>query len=74
MAPWLAAAATSGVAELREFAAGIERDRAAVENALIYEWSNGQTEAQVLQLKGVRRQMRGRGGFELLRRRVVKVA
>jgi len=42
-----------------------------VNAALQYRWSNGQTEAQVLQLKAVRRQMRGRGGFALVRRRVV---
>ena len=49
-------------------------DLAAIEAALRHEWSNGRTEAHVLQLKAVRRQMRGRGGFELLRRRVIKVA
>ena len=54
--------------------AGLEGDRAAVAAALRLPYSNGQTEAQVLQLKAVRRQMRGRGGFELLRRRVVKSA
>jgi transposase len=48
------------------------RDRAAVEAALQYRWSNGQTEAQVLQLKAVRRQMRDRGGCALVRRRVVQ--
>ena len=74
LAPWLAMARRSGLAEVRELAAGIERDRAAVENALLYEWSNGQTEAQVLQVKRVRRQMQGRGKLDLLRRRLVKVA
>ncbi len=51
-----------------------ERDHAAVAAALTLEWSNGQTEARVLQLKAVRRQMRGRGGFALVRRRVVTAA
>jgi transposase len=73
-AAWLAEAKASGVPEFRELAAGMERDRPAIEAALRHEWSNGRTEAQVLQLKAVRRQMRGRGGFELLRRRVIKVA
>jgi len=72
LAPWLAAATTSGLPEFGELARGIERDRAAVEAALQYAWSNGQTEAQVLQLKALRRQMRGRGGFALVRRRVVR--
>jgi transposase len=74
LAPWLAAAATSGLADFVEFAKGVERDRAAVEAALTTPWSNGQTEARVLQLKAVRRQMRGRGGLALVRRRVVKAA
>ncbi|MCC6630160.1 MAG: ISL3 family transposase [Chloroflexi bacterium] len=73
-ATWLADATASGVAEFRELAAGIARDRVAIEAALRHEWSNGRTEAHVLQLKAVRRQMRGRGGFELLRRRVIKAA
>lgn len=71
LAPWLATTATSGLTDLVEFAKGIERDRAAVEAALTTPWSNGQTEARVLQLKAVRRQMRGRGGLALVRRRVV---
>jgi transposase len=74
LGPWLTAAEASGLVELEEFAKGLIRDRAAVEAALRYRWSNGQTEAQVLQLKAVRRQMRGRGGFALVRRRVVKAA
>jgi transposase len=60
--------------EIGEFAKGIVRDRAAVEAALRLRWSNGQTEAQVLQLKTLRRQMHGGGGFSLVRRRVVKAA
>lgn len=72
--PWLALAATSGLADFVEFATGIARDRAAVAAALTLEWSNGQAEARVLQLKAVRRQMRGRGGFALVRRRVVTAA
>ena len=72
LAPWLAAVSASGLAELVEFAKGLVRDRAAVEAALQYHWSNGQTEAQVLQLKTLRRQMHGRGSFALVRRRVVK--
>ena len=74
LAPWLAQATASGLAEFREFAKGIARDRAAVEAALTMDWSNGQTEARVLQLKALRRQMRGRGSFALIRRRLVTAA
>lgn len=38
--PWLECATECGIAELREFAAGIRRDQAAVEAALTLEWSN----------------------------------
>jgi len=71
LAPWLATAEASGLADFVEFAKGVERDRAAVTAALTTPWNNGQTEARVLQLKAVRRQMRGRGGLALVRRRVV---
>ena len=70
-AGWLAEAKASGVPELREFVGGIERDRAAVEQALRSEWSNGQTEGQITKLKLVKRSMYGRAGLELLRRRVL---
>lgn len=70
-APWLVAAGACGLPEVVEFAKGLLRDRAAVEAALQYRWSNRQTEAQVLQVKAVRRQMRGRGSFALVRQRVV---
>ena len=71
---WLEAATGSHLREFGDFAAGLQRELAAVEVALHYAWSTGQTEAQVFQLTTVRRQMRGRGGFELVRRRVVQGA
>jgi len=49
-------------------------DRAAVEAGLIQEWSNGQTEGQINKLKLLKRQMYGRAGFDLLRRRVLHAA
>ena len=53
------------------FAAGIERDYAAVRAALSLPWSNGQTEGQVTRLKLVKRQMYGRAKFDLLRQKVL---
>jgi transposase len=35
------------------------------------QWSNGKTEGQVNRLKAIKRQMYGRAGFTLLRRRVL---
>jgi transposase len=72
--PWLNRAASSGVPELREFVAGIGRDKAAVRAALHDDWSNGQTEGQVNRLKFLKRQMYGRASFALLKRRVIRAA
>jgi len=57
--------------QLRVFADGLGQDFAAVKAALSLEWSNGQVEGQINRLKLVKRQMYGRAGFELLRRRVL---
>ena len=56
------------------FAAGLERDGTAVRSALTTPWSNGQAEGQVTRLKLPKRQMYGRAGFNLLRRRVLLAA
>lgn len=48
---WLEGASTSGVPELRTFAAGIKRDQASILAALTYEWSQGQVEGQINRLK-----------------------
>ena len=71
LAPWLETAATSGLPEFRELAAGMPRDRAAIEAALTHEWSSGQVEGQVTRLKLVKRQMFGRAKVDLLRKRVL---
>jgi len=57
----------SAPAEFKRFALGLKRDFAAVEAAIDLPWSNGQTEGQVNRLKTIKRQMYGRGSFELLR-------
>jgi transposase len=71
---WLDRAESCEVGELREFMAGIQRDRAAVEAALTYEWSLGQVEGQITRLKLIKRQGYGRSGFDLLRARVLRAA
>ncbi len=68
---WFAEAAVSSVLELRNFASSLRRDEAAVRAALTLPWSNGQVEGQVNRLKTIKRQMYGRGQFDLLRRRVL---
>lgn len=68
---WLESAEASGIPELNGFAMGIRRDHSAVAAGLDKPWSNGQVEGQVHRLKLLKRQMYGRAGFLLLRRRVL---
>jgi transposase len=67
----LKSAETSGIPELNGFATGIRRDHAAVTAGIEKHWNNGQVEGQVHRLKLLKRQMYGRSGFLLLRRRVL---
>lgn len=68
---WLAAA---GETALAGFAEGIKRDLAAVRAALSLPWSTGPVEGQISKLKTTKRMMNGRGGFDLLRHRVLEAA
>jgi transposase len=70
--PWLKTIQASDIPELKGFAAGIQRDHAAVLAGIQQPWSNGQVEGQVHRLKLLKRQMYGRVGFLLLRRRVLR--
>lgn len=71
---WLEKIEAQSIAELKSFALGLKRDYDAVKAGLTLEWSNGQTEGQVHRLKLLKRQMYGRGRFDLLRKRVLKRA
>ncbi len=68
---WLAKSVASDIPELKRFVAGIQRDYEAIVAAVQQHWSNGQVEGQVHRLKLLKRQMYGRSGFPLLRRRVL---
>lgn len=68
---WLVDVAQSGIRALMSFANGIRNDLAAVRNALLMTWSNGQTEGQINRLKYINRLMYGRANFDLLRKRVL---
>lgn len=74
LAAWLDAAEASGIVEMAGLAGGIRRDFAAVEAALVSKWSTGQVEGQNHRLKLLKRQMYGRAGFELLKKRVLNSA
>jgi len=68
---WLERVATSDLAELQQFAIGVEKDKAAVKAGLTWSINNGQVEGQVTKLKLIKRSMYGRAGFPLLRQRVL---
>lgn len=65
---WLGAAKDSLVGS---FAGGVEKDIAAVRNAIVSPWSNGQTEGQITRLKLIKRQMYGRAKLDLLQARLI---
>ena len=68
---WLDQCERSGIAEFVRFARSLRRDDAAVRAALRSPWSQGPVEGQVNRLKLLKRQMYGRAGFALLRRRML---
>ena len=69
---WIGIAKGSGVPEIKGFAAKLLQDLSAVIAGVELPWSQGQTEGQVTRLKFIRRQMYGRGEFDLLRKRVLR--
>jgi transposase len=71
---WMEEAVQSGVADVARFARGLQDDYAAIQAGLTRADSNGQVEGQVTRLKLVRRTMYGRGGHDLLQRRVLHAA
>jgi transposase len=71
---WLEEARGSGIAEMKGFATKLGQDLDAVLAGLKLPWSQGQTEGQGTKLKLIRRQMYGRGKFDLVRKRVLMAA
>jgi len=68
---WINMALESGIPAMKNFAKGLLQDYDAVKAAVSLKWSNGQVEGQVNRLKNIKRQMYGRAGFKLLRKRVL---
>jgi transposase len=69
--PWIDEAMPSLISS---FAAGIARDKSAVQAAITEPWSNGQVEGQITKLKLVKRQMYGRANLDLLQARLLGAA
>ena len=74
LAGWMAEAEESGIAEMEGFVVKLRQDLDAVLAGLTLPWSQGQTEGQVTKLKLLRRQMYGRGNFDLARKRLLGAA
>ena len=55
---------------IRTFVAGLQKDWKAITNAIKHNWHNSLVEGCVNRLKSKKREMYGRAGFELLRRKV----
>ncbi|MEV7346093.1 transposase [Streptomyces sp. NPDC093544] len=68
---WLDAVRRDDLPSLHTLAAGIDRDRDAVIAGLTLPWSSGVVEGHVNRIKMLKRQMFGRAGFALLRKRVL---
>ena len=68
---WIEDAIESGKEVIMTFAKNLMQDYDAIKNACTLEWSNGQVEGQVNRLKNIKRQMYGRGSFELLKKKVL---
>ncbi|MFG2759789.1 transposase [Streptomyces wuyuanensis] len=69
---WIeAASSTTDLPSLRHFAQHLERDLDAVIAGLTLPWNSGVVEGHVNRIKMLKRQMFGRAGFELLRKRVL---
>ena len=74
MERWIEEAEAAGIAAISRFVKQLKKDRAAVENAVEYVWSNGPVEGHINRLKNLKRQMYGRAKFELLRARTLPLA
>ncbi|MEV7356853.1 ISL3 family transposase [Kitasatospora sp. NPDC091276] len=68
---WLDAVRQDDLPSLHALAAGIDRDRDAVIAGLTLPWNSGVVEGHVNRIKMLKRQMFGRAGFALLRKRVL---
>ncbi|MBW8798222.1 MAG: transposase [Streptomyces sp.] len=68
---WIEAVRADDLPSLHTFVNGLERDLAAVTAGLTLPWSSGVVEGHVNRIKMIKRQMYGRAGFGLLRKRVL---
>ncbi|MFI8829352.1 ISL3 family transposase [Streptomyces sp. NPDC053431] len=68
---WITGAMRAGLPGISTFAVGLESDFDAVTAGLTTHWNSGPVEGAVNRIKMLKRQMLGRAGFKLLRKRVL---
>ena len=71
---WISDARDAGLPGISSFAKGLEQDLDAVTCGLTMTWSSGPVEGRVNHIKMIKRQMFGRAGLPLLRKRVLLTA
>ena len=70
---WIKDASNLQIDEINSFINGMLRDIDAVKNAIIYDYNNGLTEGKVNKVKVTKRIMYGRCGFELLKKKSLRL-
>ncbi|UYF97226.1 ISL3 family transposase (plasmid) [Rhodococcus aetherivorans] len=68
---WMAAVRADDLPHLHRFVRGLDADHDAVRNGLTLPYSSGAVEGHVNRIKMLKRQMYGRAGFDLLRKRIL---
>jgi transposase len=71
---WISDVKAAGLPGLSAFAKGLEQDLDAVTQGLTSRWNSGPVEGRVNHIKMIKRQMFGRAGLPLLRKRVLLTA
>jgi transposase len=71
---WISDARAVGLPGISSFANGLEQDLDAVTQGLTTRWNSGPVEGRVNRIKMIKRQMFGRAGLPLLRKRVLLTA
>jgi transposase len=71
---WISGTRAAGLPGLSSFAKGLEQDLDAVTAGLTTRWNSGPVEGRVNHIKMIKRQMFGRAGLPLLRKRVLLTA
>lgn len=70
---WLIVASKLEISELNSFINGLMRDIDAVRNAIKYDYNNGLAEGKINKIKVTKRIMYGRCGFELLKKKLLRL-